>query len=166
MYCQPTCFKIVLNYAVDTFKINQKKWSIRKIAKTLSTDVDWGTVPGNVEFINNILGKSRPKMQFQRQISGKYTEVTAEIDDKRPIVAWIDPKKIGNDEVWHVVVINGYDSDQRKIFFVDPLLPEEYWQKEAESSHFMEERLGPKGMLIKLIIGGVGQQTLINLGEK
>lgn len=106
-------------------------------------------------------------MQFQRQISGRYTEITAEIDDERPIIAWIDPQKIVNDDVWHVVVINGYDPDLRKIFFVDPLYKkEEYWQREAESSHFMEERLGPKGMLIKLIIGGTGQQTLINLGEE
>jgi len=166
MYCQPTCYKIVINYAVDKFQIKQKKSSIRTIAKILCTDEDWGTVPGNVEFVNILLGKSRPKMQFQRQISRRYTEITTEIDEKRPIIAWIDPQKIVNDEVWHVVVVNGYDADQRKIFFVDPLLREEYWQKEAESSHFMEERLGPKGMLIKLIIGGSGQQTLINLGEK
>ncbi|OGD45420.1 hypothetical protein A3K69_02100 [Candidatus Bathyarchaeota archaeon RBG_16_57_9] len=141
--------------------------SIRIIAKTLGTDDDWGTIPGNVEFVNNLLGKSRPKIQFQRQISGRYTEITTEIDAERPIIAWIDPQKIVNDEVWHVVMINGYDPNQRKIFFVDPLLKkEEYWQKEAESSHFVEERLGSKGMLIKLIIDGGGQQTLINLGEE
>ena len=120
-----------------------------------------------MEFVNNLLGKSRPKIQFQRQISGRYTEITTEIDAERPIIAWIDPQKIVNDEVWHVVMINGYDPNQRKIFFVDPLLKkEEYWQKEAESSHFVEERLGSKGMLIKLIIDGGGQQTLINLGEE
>jgi hypothetical protein len=143
MYCQPTCYKIVLNYAIDKFKIKQKKWSINKIAKTLGTD-EWGTVPGNVEFINNILGKSRPKIHFQRQISGRYNEVTAEIEGLRPIIAWIDPRKIGDDEVWHVVVINGYDPDQRKIYYVDPLLSEEYWQRRTKRAILLKKGWDPE----------------------
>lgn len=165
MYCQPTCYKIVTNYAIEEFKIKQKKFTIKKIAKTLGTTELWGTIPGNVELVNNLLSSSRPRTYFKQQISGRYTEITYEIDNNRPIIAWIDPRIIGNDEVWHVIVINGYEPDLRRIYFVDPLLSKEYWQKECESSSFMENRLGPKGTLIKLIIGSTGQQTLISTGD-
>jgi len=156
--------KIVLNYAIETFKINQKKLSINKIAKAIGARPDWGTIPGNIEAINSKLTHAQPSIRFRRQVSGRYTEIVEEIDQKRPVIAWIDKKETLGDEVWHVVIVNGFDPDLRRIYYVDTLLQEEFWQKECETGHFMEKRLGLKGYLVKLIIGGTGQKTLINPG--
>jgi len=166
MYCQPTCIKIVLNYAIDRFKIKQKKLTIKTIAKTIGTDPFWGTIPNNVEFINSRLEKTKPSIRFKRQLSGTYDDILSEITTEHPVIAWIDKREHFSDEVWHVVVINGVDPDLRLIYYCDPLLPEEYWQKTSPSGHFITNQLGPKGYLVKLIMGGVGQQTLINIDSE
>lgn len=165
MYCQPTCLKIVLNYAIDVLGVKQKKIRLSTIAKAIGASPVMGAVPGNVEFINSKLEKAQPPMKIKRQLSGTYDEIKKEIDEGRPIIVWIDKRQIVNDEVWHVVVVNGYDEDLRRIYYCDPLLPEEYWQKEAESGDFIMNKLSPQGYLIKLIIGGSGQQTLINVDQ-
>jgi hypothetical protein len=157
--------KIVLNYAIDHFNINQKKLSISTIAKTINCDPIWGTVPGMIESINSKLVNARPTLRFRRQLSGRYNEIIEEIDSEIPVMAWIDKRSQFQDEVWHVVIINGYDEKARKIYYVDPKLPEDYWQKSEESGFFMQELLGPEGNLIKLKIGSIGQRRLISGGE-
>jgi len=155
----------MINYAIDTLKIKQKKLLLRTISKTIGASPVMGTIPGNIEFINTKLEKAQPSMKFKRQLSGNFNEIVSEIDQKRPIMAWIDKRQVHEDEVWHVVIINGYDLDLRRIYYCDPILSKEYWQKESEIGDFIINKLGPKGYFIKLIIGGSGQQTLINVDQ-
>jgi hypothetical protein len=161
----PTCLKIVLNYASDVLGIQQRKIRLGTIAKTIGATPVMGTTLGSVEFINSRLDESHPPMKFKRQLSGTYDEIKTEIDEDRPVIAWIDKRQIVDDEVWHSVVINGYDEDLRRIYYCDPALSEEYWQKESESGDFIMNKLSPQGHLVKLIIGGKGQQTLINVDQ-
>ena len=162
MYCHPTCVKMVLNYAIRHFKIKQRNLSIRSIARKIGADPLDGTPPGGIELINGALVNSKPSIRFTRQLSGTLREIIVEIDNERPIIAWINLSDNEFDPVWHAVVIVGYDRDKREIYYIDPLKTEEDHIVTLEIGDFISNKMGPQGNMIKFEIGGRGQRTLIS----
>ena len=162
MYCHPTSVKIVLNYAIRKFKIRQRNHSIRSIARHIGADPIWGTPPGGIELINGALVNSKPSIYFRRQLSGTLREIMEEINNERPIIAWINLIDNEIDPVWHAIVIVGYDLDKREVYYLDPQRTEEDCLVACEIGDFISNKLGPQGNIVKIEIGGRGQRTLIS----
>jgi hypothetical protein len=162
MYCHPTSTKMVLNYAISKFKIKQRNYSIRSIARIIGADPAWGTPPGGIELINGALVNSRPSLRFIRQLSGTLREIFEEIDNNRPIIAWINLTYSEVDPTWHAVVIVGYDRDKREVYYLDPQRTKQDPLVKCEIGDFIKNKLGQEGNIIKIEIGGKGQKTLIS----
>lgn len=162
MYCHPTSTKIVLNYAINKFKIKQRNYSIRSIARFIGADPVWGTPPGGIELINGALVNARPSLRFIRQLSGTLREIIEEINNLRPIIAWINLTDNEADPTWHSVVIVGYDRDKREIYYLDPQRTMQDPLVTCEIGEFINNKIGQQGNIIKIEIGGKGQKTLIS----
>lgn len=163
MYCYPTCVKMVLEYAIKELKIKQKKLSVKKIARTLNTGPLTGTAPGSVELINSLLGDSKPPILFKSKLAGNITDVKDELDNKRPLIAWINISGDEGDPVWHTVVIIRYDEEKRVITYVDPLKNVDDHEVTEDSGFFMDVRLGSRRHIIKLVLVSEAQKTLIGI---
>lgn len=159
-YCHPTCVKMVLDYAIDILDIKQKKLSLKTVAGSTYSDVNSGTSPLCAELVNALLLESSPNIQFKTVTPGTFKDIQAEIDANRPVIAWINVLDSRDGITWHVVVVNGYEENKREIYYLDPLLEEQYAQKACEVGSFIDLKLGQTGKLIKLVISQEGQKDL------
>jgi len=159
-YCHPACVKMVIGYAIDVLGIQQNRITVGRVAKALRTHRLSGTAPGDLELVNSLLTESVPQIQFKSQISGRFEDIKTEIDRERPLIAWINISPDRDDTIWHAVVIHGYDLDDNKIYFIDPEMNVEDYERTSEIGYFLDNKLGVDGRLIKLIISKVGQMDL------
>ena len=161
MYCYVASLKMVIDYAIDELKVDQRRLRERTIAKTTGTHPDIGTIPGNIERINESLKDSFPQLQFHDAIGGEFRDITEEIDNDRPVIAWLVVAKDEGDILFHSVVINGYSEDRTRIFYVDPELTEEHHQREAEVGDFISNKLTSEGRLVRLTLTLRGEKDLM-----
>lgn len=159
-YCYPACVKMVIDYSRERLGVEQRRLSLSMIARELRADPDAGTAPGDIERVNALLIDSFPQVQLRGKIGGNFEEIRAEIDQERPVIAWIEVIRDEQDILRHAVVINGYSSDLRKIFYVDPAMTKDNHQCEVEIGDFVDNKLGVEGHLIKLETTVVGQKDL------
>ena len=159
-YCYPACVKMVIDYAIDSLRVKQRSLRLRKIARELRTDPDAGTSPGDIERVNTLLLDSFPQIQLRGKKMGTFGEIRDEIDQERPVIAWIELVRDEDDILFHAVVVKGYSSDLSKIFYIDPNKTEDDHQCEAEVGDFIDNKLGVEGHLIKLEITLIGQKDL------
>lgn len=160
-YCHPACVKMVIDYAIDVLGVDQKRLRLGKIAAILGTHYLAGTPPGAIERINQELGESIPRIQFKSQIGGRFDEIREEIDEGRPVIAWIDIASVEEDTIRHAVVVTGYDPEKKEIYYVDPEMMVENHEKTVEMGDFIDNKLGVRGHLVKLIITEIGQVDLM-----
>lgn len=108
-----------------------------------------------------MLADSIPNIQFSSQLSGRFNDIIEEIDAGRPVIAWIDITENEGDTVRHAIVITGYDPEKKEIYYVDPEMTAEKHEKTAEIGDFIDNKLGVRGHLVKLIISEKGQKDLM-----
>jgi len=160
-YCHPACVKMIIDYAIDLLRVKQKRLRIGKIAEELGAHYLAGTPPGGIERVNLLLADSIPNIQFKSQLSGRFEDLKKEIDEGRPVIAWIEIVGKDGDTIRHAVVINGYDPEKKEIYYVDPEMTAENHEKTAEIGDFIDNKLGVRGHLVKLIISAIGQKDLM-----
>ena len=161
MYCYVASLKMVIDYAIDELKVDQKKLRVRTIAKITGTHRDIGTILGNIERINEQLKDSFPQIQFLDTIGGEFMDIAEEIDNDRPVIAWLVIAKDEGDTLFHSVVINGYAEDRTRILYVDPELTEEHCQREAEVGDFISNKLTSEGQLVKITVTTSGAKDVL-----
>ena len=159
-YCHPACVKMVIDYAIDTIGVKQKRVSLSRISEVLKTHRISGTVRENIELINPELRDSVPRIRFQSQISARFSDIEEEIDACRPVIAWINIAPSDEDMIKHAVVITGYDIQKNEIYFVDPEMTVENHIRTLEMGTFFDEKLGVEARIIKLNISEIGQKHL------
>jgi hypothetical protein len=164
MACHPTCTKMVLDYAIDTLDISQKRLSIKIISKAIGAN-STGASPARIEDINILLKDSCPPIKFKVVEPATFPTIEQEIEPEkgkpRPVIAWTNVKDDLDGKPWHVVIINGYSDEREEIYYIDPLLEEQYSQKSCEMGTFLKKRLGNSGKLVILIISEEGQTDLL-----
>ena len=160
-YCHPACVKMVIDFAIDELGVKQKRLSLRKIADALQTHKYGGTVRNNIELINSLLADSVPQIRFQSQVLARFDDIKKEIDEGRPVIAWIDIAPSDEDILKHAVIVKCYDLQKGEIKFVDPEMTLENHVKTMKLGVFVDEKLGVEGRITKLIISPIGQKNLI-----
>jgi hypothetical protein len=160
-YCHPACVKMVIDYAITELRVEQKRLRISKIAEELGAHYLAGTPPGGIERVNLLLAESIPNIQFKSQLSGSFDEIKKEIDEGRPVIAWIEIVGKDGDTIRHAVVVNGYDPEKKEIYYVDPEMTPENHERIAEIGDFIDNKLGVRGHLVKLLISTIGQKDLM-----
>lgn len=163
MYCYVSSVKMLIDYAIDELKVDQKRLRVSTIAKALRTHPDIGTIPGDIERINVKLVDSFPQIQVKDQIGGEFKDIRSEIDDEppRPVIAWLVIAQDDGDSIFHAVVVNGYSEDLTTIYCVDPEMTKENHQREVEVGDFIDNKLTRKGHLVKLVITERGAKDLM-----
>jgi len=159
-YCFPSCLKMVIDYAIDELKVKQKRLRLSSIAKIVKTHPNGGTAPGDIELINAALLDSFPEIQIVDSKGGTFTDIRKEIDEEKLVIAWIVVAKDEEDTLFHSIVINGYDDNLTKIFYVDPEMEQNNYQLSAPIGKFIDEMLTVDGHLIRMKITIKGQQDL------
>jgi len=160
-YCYPSCLKMVIDHAIDNLGIKQKRLSLKKIARALGTHKLAGTIPENVELINQLLTESVPQIQFKSQISARFDEIRKELDERKPVIAWINIAQDKSDLARHSIVVIGYNLEKNEIYFVDPEMTVDNHVKNMDIGVFIDEKLGVEARIIKLIISQIGQKDLL-----
>jgi len=161
MYCYVASLKMVIDYAIDELNVDQKRLRVRTIAKTTGTHPDIGTIPGNIERINESLKDSFPQIQFHDTIGGEFGDIREEIDNGRPVIAWLVIAKDEGDTIFHSVLVNGYSEDRTRILYVDPEQTEEHHQRHAEVGDFINNKLTSDGHLVRLSLTLRGEKDLM-----
>ena len=159
-YCHPACVKMVIDYAIDTIGVKQKRVSLSRIADILKTHRFGGTVRENIELINPVLRDSVPRIRFQSQVSARFSDIKEEIDACRPVIAWINIAPSDEDSIKHAIVITGYNLQKNEIYFVDPEMTVENHIRTLEMGTFLDEKLGVEARIIKLDVSKIGQKHL------
>jgi len=152
---------MVIDYAIKVLGVKQKALSLKTIANTSKTHPMGGTVRENIELINTLLTDSVPQIQFQTLLSARLDDIKQELDDKRPVIAWINIAPSVLDTVMHAVVITDYDPVNFEIKYIDPEMTEEHHTMKVSIGKFLDEKLGVEGRIIKLNISSIGQKDLI-----
>ena len=161
MYCYVACLKMVIDYSIDELGVDQRRLRESTIAKTTGTHPDAGTIPGNIERINDKLNNSFPQMQFRDNIGGEFSDIIEDIDNKIPVIAWVVVARDEGNIIFHSIVINGYSEDRTRIFYIDPELTHEHFQKEIEVGDFISNKLTSEGHLVRLNLTERGEKDLM-----
>lgn len=151
---------MVLDYAIDEMGIKQKRLRLNSIATKVQAHPEAGTAPGNIELINGALLESFPEIQMIDNKGGTWSDIKNEIDEGRPIVAWIVIARDEGDIIYHSVVINGYDDALTTLYYIDPEQNEDNYQLSAPIGTFIDDWLTVDGHLIKMKTTIKGQQDL------
>ncbi len=118
--CVPTCIKMILEYLRTKHGDSIPRLSIKKISKIVNMQID-GTIPKDVENINNFLCKGNPVVEFKASILARFPQIKKEILEKEnPVIAWLNTAN-PPDEVWHSVVVIGFDPETHMVTYNDPL---------------------------------------------
>jgi hypothetical protein len=133
---------------------------LSRIAEILRTHRYGGTVRENIELINLVLSDSVPRISFQSQISARFNDIKNELDECRPVIAWINIAPSDEDIIRHAVVIVGYDIQKNEIYYVDPEMSEENHIKTVGMGIFLDEKLGVEARIIKLRVSKITQKHL------
>ena len=160
-YCHPACVKMVIDYAINELRVKQKRLRISKIAEELGAHYLAGTPPGGIERVIILLADSIPNIQLKSQLSGNFDEIKKEIDEERPVITWIEIVGKDGDTIRHAVVVNGYDPEKKEIYYIDPEMAAENHERIVEIGDFIDNKLGVRGHLVKLIISTIGQKDLM-----
>ena len=148
-YCVPACIKMVVEYVRREHGTKIPRLKISTIARIVKTTID-GTAPKDVENMNEALARSVPSVEFKTQFLGRFPEIVRELNEKRPVIVWIncvDPP----DTVWHAIVVTGFDPEHNKIFYNEP---DGAIENEEEVGIFIN-KMGVQGKMVKVLIGKI-----------
>lgn len=144
--CAPTCLKMVLNYVRDNLKVKVREMDIFEIANTIGTTVGGGTKFEKVSHINKKLLKSSREVAFQPDEGHNFEEITRELEQSRPVIAWLIEGE--RHAFGHSVVITHYSKTTLKVHYLDPITG--YHEKDV--TVFMTQWQRQNNILIKLKI--------------
>ena len=151
---------MVIDYAIDELGVKQKRLKLRTIAKIVGAHPEAGTPPGNIEHINILLGDSFPEIRMMDSVGGTFSVIKEEIDEGRPVVAWIKIAEDEEDLLFHSVVVNGYDEHLTTIYYIDPEQDTNNYQLKDPIGTFIDDKLTVDGHLIRMKTTIKGQQDL------
>jgi uncharacterized protein YvpB len=156
--CVPACIKMVLDYlckAADESS-NIQEFDVYELAKILKTN-PLGTPLDNVKLLNKnrkIL-KAVPSIEFKPKLGCTFDEITKELNNHRPVIAWLSASEIFKDLI-HSVVITGVDEKKLLVHYNDPI----YGSKEESMNEFLSRWSRSDHVLIKLKIGRLLERKL------
>jgi len=118
--CVPTCIKMVLEYLRAIYGDSIPRLSIKKISRIIDKKID-GTIPKNVENMNDYLCKGNPIVEFKTSMLEGFPLIKKQIFEKKnPVIAWINSAE-PPDTVWHAVVVTGFDPETNMVTYNDSL---------------------------------------------
>lgn len=148
--CVPRCIKMIFDYVGANFEGRVPNLDVSDIAEIVETKAD-GTLPEKVRNLNDgkhVL-KAVPSIEFDVDLKPhSLVEIEKEIDEKRPVIAWVELSN-GVHKCAHAVVVSGLDRDKHLIYYNDPI----FGEKEEEIGSFMSRWEKLDRILIKVKIG-------------
>lgn len=148
--CVPRCIKMIFDYVGANFEGRAPNLDVSDIAEIVETKAD-GTLPEKVRNLNDdkhVL-KAVPSIEFDVDLKPhSLVEIEKEIDEKRPVIAWVELSN-GVHRCAHAVVVSGLDRDKHLIYYNDPI----FGEKEEEIGSFMSRWEKLDRILIKVKIG-------------
>lgn len=157
-YCVPACQKMVLDYSVKHFNIKSSKvLSVKTIAKVTRT-LKEGTAPEDCERVNELLRRARPPIKFETKYVQDFPDILAELKEEKPVIAWINMKD-PPDQLWHAVVVKGFEPSTHTVFYDNPAETEENKTSSMTSSKFMK-KWGWQAQMVKVLISSKGQSLI------
>jgi uncharacterized protein YvpB len=129
---------------------------VSDIAKIVNTRED-GTMLEDIKNINSneeIL-RAIPSIEFETKMLSSFKEIETEINENRPVIAWIMASAEGR-EFEHSIVVTGIDRDRHRIHYNDPFLG----RREEDIGRFMTMWEKVDRTLIKVKIGKREQKLL------
>jgi hypothetical protein len=149
---------MVLDYVVKHFKVKGcKVLSIKKIAKITMT-LKEGTAPEDCERVNEFLRRTRPPIKFETKYVQDFKDILTELKDEKPVIVWINVKEFP-DQLWHAVVIKGYEQETHTVYYDDPDENGNNNTLSMTSSQFMR-KWGWQAQMVKVLISGKGQSLI------
>jgi uncharacterized protein YvpB len=145
--CVPACIKMVLEFLGKNYGDNIPRLSVSKISRIVKTMKE-GTIPKDVERINEILCKGNPVVEFKAKLLGRFPEISQELEDnKNPVIVWINTVE-PPDVVWHAVAVIGFDPETNKVVYNDP------WdnKEKTEDVGTFSKKWGVEGRMVKVKI--------------
>jgi hypothetical protein len=141
---------MIFNYVESNFEGRAPNLDVSDIAEIIETKAD-GTLPENIRNLNDdkrVL-KAIPSIEFDVDLKPhSLAEVEKEIDEKRPVIVWVELSN-GVHRCAHAVVVSGLDRDKHLIYYNDPI----FGEKEEEIGSFMSRWEKLDRILIKVKIG-------------
>jgi hypothetical protein len=141
---------MIFDYVGANFEGRAPNLDVSDIAEIVETKAD-GTLPEKVRNLNDdkhVL-KAVPSIEFDVDLKPhSLVEIEKEIDEKRPVIAWVELSN-GVHRCAHAVVVSGLDRDKHLIYYNDPI----FGEKEEEIGSFMSRWEKLDRILIKVKIG-------------
>lgn len=156
-YCVPASVKMVLEYVGKKHKVkNFPKLSIKRIAKIVKTNRD-GTLPTDVENMNEALCKATPSIEFEAKFLGGFPEIREQLrpPKENPVIAWVNCVE-PPDILLHAIVVTGFDSETNTVFYNEP---DGGVKKKMEVGVFIK-KWGNSARMVKVLIGRVTQRKI------
>lgn len=150
-YCVPTCLKMVIEFLRERYGEAIPRLSIKQIARIVNTQWD-GTAPKDVERINEYF-EAKLCIEFKALYMRHFPEIQKELDEERPVIAWINSQK-PPDKLWHSVVVRGFEPNF--VIFNDP------WdcKRKSEEVGLFISKWGTEAKMVKLYISKEKQSYL------
>jgi len=153
--CVPTCVKMVLEYLRTKHGDSIPRLPIKRISKIVNLQID-GTIPKDVEKINAFLCRGNPVVEFKASFLARFPKVKKElIENENPVIVWINAVE-PPDEVWHAVVVTGFDPDTNMVTYNDPYDKRE---RDEEVGKF-SSRWGVEGRMVKVNVFKTQQRQM------
>jgi len=146
--CVPTCLKMVLEYIRANHGNKIPRLSIKTISRIVKTTKD-GTIPKDVERMNEALRKANPSIEFEVKLLSRFPEILQELNENNnPVMVWINNVE-PPDIVWHAVVVIGFNPETNEVYYNDP------WDnsEKSEDAGIFSKKWGVQSRMVKVLIG-------------
>ena len=130
---------------------------IDDIAQILGTQAD-GTLPERVRNLNTNTDVLRaiPSLEFDVDLKmHSLSEIEAEIEGNRPVIAWVELSE-GVHRCTHAVVVTAVDRDENLLYYNDPI----FGEREEEIGSFLARWENADRILVRVRIGKREQRLL------
>jgi predicted double-glycine peptidase len=148
--------KMVLEYVKNRITEGFPDLDVKAISEAVRTnEEESGTSFEDIKRINEKLIKTKPSLEFVAGFNHKIEEIKEEIDNDRPVIAWVMmPSPQG--DFRHSIVITEFDEDKLLIYYNDPV----YGKENVPARKFMDMWGELFYILIKIKIGEKKQRKL------
>ncbi|HEY3876019.1 MAG TPA: C39 family peptidase [Candidatus Kapabacteria bacterium] len=120
--CLPTCVAMAMNYYGD----GKTQWTLKRLSnehKDLFSTTTFEEVQSGIKKI----GYTWDRWRWHNDSAGFHNAISAlqqSLDDKRPVIVSIKvPVPNNRLELYHAMLVFGYDQEKGKIFILDPARP-------------------------------------------
>jgi len=154
--CVPVCIKMILEFVRQQNTTGYvPNMNIEEISQAIGTD-ELGTPLQGIEKINEKLLKAVPSIEFEAKMNCTFSEIEKEIQDGRPVIAWIKTPFA------HSILVTGLNREALVLYYNDP----QRGKRQIEMGKFMSAWESIDNVLIKVEIGGKIQRVIPEFVEK